>query len=246
MTEYLTLSSLAALLTLTGLEIVLGIDNVIFIAILVSKLPPEQRARIRNIGLFLAMFLRIALLMCISALMGLDKRALFELWGHPITGKDLILLAGGLFLIAKSTHEIHEKLEGSHDHVGGKGAAARVAAVIAQIVMIDLVFSIDSIITAVGMSRQVPIMVAAVVISVAVMMIFSGAVSAFVEKHPTLKMLALAFLIMIGVMLVAESFHQHIERGYIYFAMAFSLGVEVLNIRARRKHAAAHPPAAAT
>ena len=167
MTEYLTLSSLAALLTLTGLEIVLGIDNVIFIAILVGKLRPEQRARVRNIGLFMAMFLRIALLMCISALMGLDKNPLFDLMGHPITGKDLILLGGGLFLIAKSTHEIHEKLEGGGHEQGGKGAAAKVAAVIAQIVVIDLVFSLDSIITAIGMvpKEQVMVMMLAVLTS---------------------------------------------------------------------------------
>ena len=237
MAEYLTLSSLAALLTLTGLEIVLGIDNVIFIAILVGKLPPEQRAKIRNLGLFLAMFLRIALLLCISWIMGLD-RPLFHVASHGFSGKDLILLGGGLFLIAKSTFEIHEKIEGEEDGHGAAKARTAAAAVVAQIIVIDLVFSLDSIITAVGMSRQIPIMIAAVIVSVAVMMAFSGAVSAFVERHPTIKMLALAFLIMIGVMLVAESFHQHIERGYVYFAMAFSLFVEMLNIRARgRRHA---------
>jgi predicted tellurium resistance membrane protein TerC len=237
MSEYLTASSLAALLTLTGLEIVLGIDNVIFIAILVGKLPPEQRAKIRNLGLFLAMFLRIALLMCVSWIMRLDK-PLFEVASHGFSGKDLILLAGGLFLLAKSTHEIHEKIEGGHEKPGEARARASVGGVIAQIIVIDMVFSLDSIITAVGMSQQIPIMVAAVIISVGVMMAFSGAVSAFVERHPTIKMLALAFLIMIGVMLVAEGFHQHIERGYIYFAMAFSLFVEMLNIRThRKKHA---------
>lgn len=237
MSEYLTATSLAALLTLTGLEIVLGIDNVIFIAILVGKLPPEERTKIRNLGLFLAMFLRIALLMCISWIMGLD-RPLFHVASHGFSGKDLILLGGGLFLLAKSTFEIHEKIEGGQETHGKGAAKTAVAAVIAQIIAIDLVFSLDSIITAVGMSRQIPIMIAAVVISVGVMMAFSGAVSAFVERHPTIKMLALSFLLMIGVMLVAESFHQHIERGYIYFAMAFSLFVEMLNIRAhRKKHA---------
>lgn len=230
-----------ALATLTALEIVLGIDNIIFIAILVGKLPPEKRARIRNLGLFLAMFMRIALLLGLTWIMGL-KAVLFSLFGHGFTGKDLILLAGGIFLLVKATHEIHEKLEDKAGEHGPKKQPASTAGVIGQIVAIDLVFSLDSIITAVGMAQQIGIMIAAVVIAVLAMMIFSGTVSAFIEKHPTIKMLALAFLLMIGIMLVADGLGHHIERGYIYFAMAFSLFVEMLNIRAHRRHLQAAPP----
>jgi predicted tellurium resistance membrane protein TerC len=234
MEEYLTMSALASLLTLTGLEIVLGIDNVIFIAILVGKLPEHERTKVRNLGLFLAMFMRIGLLLGITWIMGL-KKDLFTLFGHGFTGKDLILLAGGLFLLAKSTHEIHEKVEDSgHEHGPRKASASRTG-IIGQIIAIDLVFSLDSIITAVGMAQQVGIMIAAVVIAVGAMMIFSGKVSAFIERHPTIKMLALSFLLMIGIMLVADGLGHHIEKGYIYFAMAFSLGVEALNIRIRSK-----------
>jgi predicted tellurium resistance membrane protein TerC len=233
--EYLTFSAFAALLTLTGLEIVLGIDNVIFIAILVGKLPAEQRAKIRNLGLFLAMFLRIALLVCLKWMMGLTT-TLFTLFGHDFSGKNLILLAGGLFLLTKSTREIHEKMDLAEHDASGRKAAASAAGVISQIIAIDLIFSLDSIITAIGMAQQIGVMIAAVILSVLAMMIFSGKVSTFIEKHPTIKMLALAFLLMIGVMLVADGLGHHIERGYIYFAMAFSLFVEMLNIKTRRAH----------
>jgi predicted tellurium resistance membrane protein TerC len=239
MTDLLTFPALAALVTLTGLEIVLGIDNVIFIAILVGKLPPEQRIRTRNLGLFFAMFLRIALLLCLTWIMGLTK-PLFAILGHGFTGKDLILLAGGLFLLVKSTREIHEHTEDRPHAHDPKPNAGR--AVIGQIIAIDLVFSLDSIITAVGMAQQVAIMIAAVVLAVLAMMAFSGAVSAFIERHPTIKMLALSFLLMIGVMLVADGLGYHIERGYIYFAMTFSLFVEMLNIRARRRREAREAP----
>ena len=235
MEHLLSMENLIALLTLTALEIVLGIDNIVFLAILTGKLPEHQRARARRIGLSLAMFMRIGLLLAIKWIMGLTA-PLFGLFGHDFSGRDLILLVGGLFLIAKSTHEIHEKLEGPAEHgpqAGGRAAAF--GAIVAQIVAIDLVFSLDSVITAVGMAKHVEIMILAVIIAVFIMMAFSGAVSAFVERHPTIKMLALAFLLLIGVMLLAEGFDKHVERGYIYFAMAFSLGVEMLNIRARRK-----------
>lgn len=235
MEEYLTLAALASLLTLTSLEIVLGIDNVIFIAILVGKLPEHERAKVRNLGLFLAMFMRIGLLLGITWIMGL-KTVLFTLFNHGFTGKDLILLTGGLFLLVKATHEIHEKIEDKgHAHGPSKQPASK-SGIIGQIIAIDLVFSLDSIITAVGMAQQIGIMIAAVVISVVVMMLCAGRISAFIEKHPTIKMLALSFLLMIGVMLVADGLGHHIPKGYIYFAMAFSLGVEALNIRIRGQH----------
>lgn len=225
------------LLTLTLLEVVLGIDNVVFLAILVGKLPRERQPRARRIGLLLALGARIALLVGITWLMGL-VRPLFTvpLVNFSPTGKDLILLAGGLFLIAKATYEIHERLEGENEKPTGPDDVKRVSEgfVIAQIVMIDLVFSLDSVITAVGIANQLSIMITAVVISIGVMLVFAGAVSDFVNEHPSIKMLALSFLILIGVMLVAEGTHQHIPRGYVYFAMAFSLGVEMLNMRASR------------
>ncbi len=235
MEHLFSVENLIALLTLTTLEIVLGIDNIVFLAILTGKLPEHQRARARRIGLSLAMFMRIGLLLGIKWIMGLTA-PLFTLFGHEFAGRDLIMLVGGLFLIAKSTHEIHEKLEGPADH-GPKagGRAAAFGAIVAQIVAIDLVFSLDSVITAVGMAKHVEIMILAVIVAVFIMMAFSGAVSAFVEKHPTIKMLALSFLMLIGVMLLAEGFDKHVERGYVYFAMAFSLGVEILNIKAGRK-----------
>ncbi len=229
--------ALVTLLTLTLLEIVLGIDNVVFLAILVGKLPPERQPRARQIGLGLALFARIGLLTGITWLMRLTT----PLFTIPVidfspTGKDLILLAGGLFLIAKATYEIHERLEGAEGAHEGGAPPRQVseAFVIFQIVMIDLVFSLDSVITAVGIAKQLAIMIAAVVIAIGIMMAFSGAVSDFVNRHPSVKMLALSFLIMIGVMLVADGTHQHIPRGYAYFAMAFSLGVEMLNIRVSR------------
>ena len=221
-----------ALLTLTLLEIVLGIDNVVFISILAGKLPPDQQAKARKTGLALALITRIILLLGISWIAGLTK-PLFEVFKHPFSGRDLILLVGGLFLIAKSTHEIHGKLEGEEGH-----ASARVtpsfSSVIIQILLLDVVFSLDSAITAVGMVKQVPVMIAAVVISIGFMLLFAGHISRFIDRHPTLKMLALSFLILIGVTLVAESFHREIPKGYIYFAMAFSVGVEVLNLKLRK------------
>lgn len=221
-----------ALCTLTALEIVLGIDNIIFISILAGKLPAHQREKARLLGLGLAMFIRIALLFSLSWLMGLTAPILTVL-GNEISGRDLILLSGGLFLIWKSTHEIHEKLEGEECHSAVKAGAA-FGAVIVQILLLDIVFSLDSIITALGMANQLAVMVAAVVIAVGFMMLFSGKISAFVERHPTIKMLALSFLILIGVALIGDGMDMHIPKGYIYFAMAFSVMVEMLNMRMRR------------
>lgn len=218
-----------SLSTLTILEIVLGVDNVIFISILAGKLPKEQQAKARRIGLSLALVIRVGLLFCLSWIVKLTA-PLFTVMEHAVSGRDLILLLGGLFLIAKSTHEIHQKMEGEHG-----GASARVAptftSVILQIIILDIVFSLDSVITAVGMVNQVGIMIAAVIIAVSVMIAFAGAISAFVEKHPTVKMLALSFLLLIGLSLIAEGMHQHIPKGYIYFAMAFSVFVEILNLK---------------
>ena len=225
-------------LTLTVLEIVLGIDNVVFISILAGKLPAHQQDKARRLGLTLALVTRILLLLGISWIVGLTK-PLFEIFGHPISGKDLILGVGGLFLIAKATHEIHEKLEGEEGHASAK-VAANFTSVIIQILLLDVVFSLDSVITAVGMVNQIPVMIAAVVIAVGFMLVFSGHISRFINKHPTLKMLALSFLILIGVMLVAESFHREIPKGYIYFAMAFSVGVEILNMSLRKKAPPVH------
>jgi predicted tellurium resistance membrane protein TerC len=219
-------------LTLTVLEIVLGIDNVIFISILSNKLPGTQRATARRLGLGLAMGVRILLLLSISWITRLTA-PIFSLWGHEISGRDLVLLVGGLFLLAKATHEIHGKLEGA-EHGSAAPAAPSFASVIVQILLLDIVFSLDSVITAVGMVQQVGVMIAAVVVAVVFMMVFAGPVSDFVERHPTVKVLALAFLLMIGAMLVAEGFHQHNPKGYVYFAMAFSVFVEMLNIRLRR------------
>jgi predicted tellurium resistance membrane protein TerC len=222
-----------ALLTLTVLEVVLGIDNIIFISILAGKLPENQQARARTIGLALAMLTRIALLMSIAWIMRLTE-PLISILGVEISGRDIILIAGGLFLIAKSTHEIHARLEGAE---GGTQAAskAKFRSVIIQIMLLDVVFSFDSVITAVGMTGQLGVMITAVIIAVIFMMLFSGGVSDFVHRHPTVKMLALAFLLLIGVTLIAEGFDQHISKGYIYFAMAFSVFVEMLNIRVRGK-----------
>jgi predicted tellurium resistance membrane protein TerC len=221
-----------ALVTLSALEIVLGIDNIIFISIQASKLPAHQQEKARLLGLGLAMFIRIALLFSLTWLMGLTS-PLFSILGNDISGRDLILILGGLFLIWKSTMEIHEKLEGD-----GVISVTRVSttfgAVIVQILLLDIVFSLDSIITALGMARQLAVMVAAVVIAVVFMMLFSGKISAFVEQHPTIKMLALSFLLLIGVALIGDGFDMHIPKGYIYFAMAFSVMVEMLNLRLRR------------
>jgi predicted tellurium resistance membrane protein TerC len=226
-----------ALLTLSAMEIVLGVDNIVFIAILVAKLPPDKREKIRKIGIGLALIIRIGLLFALSWLMRLTE-PLFTVLGEDISGRDLILLVGGLFLVAKSVHEMHSKLEGGDAHAnGGKGpSAAAVGAVLAQILALDIVFSLDSVITAVGMASQLWVMVTAMIIAVAVMLVFAGKIGDFVERHPTVKILALSFLLLIGVMLVAEGFGQHINKGYIYFAMAFALIVELLNMRLRKVH----------
>jgi predicted tellurium resistance membrane protein TerC len=225
-----------SLLTLTALEIVLGIDNVIFISILAGKLPAEQQAKARQTGLMLALVTRIILLCSISWVMSLTK-VLFVLpiMNVDVTGKSLILLAGGLFLIGKSVMEIHEKLEGADGHGTSGGKAASFRSVIIQILLLDIVFSLDSVITAVGMANQLWVMITAVIIALGVMLAFAGSISSFVNKHPTLKMLALSFLILIGVMLVGESLGHHIPKGYIYFSMAFAFGVEMLNLRLRTK-----------
>ena len=224
--------------TLAVLEIVLGIDNLIFISILVGKLPARDQPLARRLGLGLAMVGRIGLLLSLSWVVRLT-RPLFSVAGQEISGRDLVLIVGGLFLLAKSTHEIHDKLEGEEGR-----ASARVApsftSVLVQVMLLDLVFSLDSVITAVGMVDRISVMVAAVVTAVAVMMAFAGKVSAFIHRHPSVKMLALSFLLMIGVMLVAEGFDQHIPKGYVYFSMAFSVFVEALNIRMRRKAAPVH------
>ena len=227
-----------ALLSLAAMEIVLGIDNIVFITILVGRLPPEQRGWVRQVGLIGALIMRLGLLFALSWIMRLTADVITVL-GHGLSGRDLIMLGGGVFLIGKATHEIHNKLEGpdQHDQAGGRKAAA-FGAVIVQIILLDIVFSLDSVITAVGMAQHLPVMVAAMVLAVGVMLVFAGPVGDFVERHPTMKMLALAFLILIGVMLVAEAFGKHIEKGYIYFAMAFSLLVELLNMRVRRGRAA--------
>ena len=227
-----------ALLTLSVLEIVLGIDNVVFVSILAGKLPGDQRERARRLGMFLAMFIRIALLTAITWVMGLTA-ALFGLFGHDVTGRDLILIVGGLFLIAKSTHEIHLKLEGDEEGSSGRKAAS-FAGVIFQILLLDIVFSLDSVITAVGMAEHLAVMIAAVVIAVIVMMAAARVVSDFVERHPTVKMLALSFLLLIGMSLIGEGWGQHIPKGYIYFAMGFSVFVEAINLRVRAKQAPVH------
>ena len=223
-----------ALATLTALEIVLGVDNIIFITVLVGRLPPERRQRARLIGLALAMLTRILLLLVLAWIMTLT-RPLFEALGREISGRDAILFGGGLFLLWKSVHEIHNSLEGE-PHAEGRPAAAGFAAVIAQIAVIDIVFSLDSVITAVGMVSQIPVMVAAIMLAVVVMMFAAGPIGEFVDRHPTIKMLALSFLILVGFALIAESFNVHVPKGYIYFAMAFSVGVEMLNLRVRAKH----------
>jgi predicted tellurium resistance membrane protein TerC len=222
-----------AFATLTALELVLGIDNIIFISILVDKLPPEKRELARRIGLFMAMFMRIGLLLLLSVIVGLVE-PLFTAFGKDISGRDLILILGGLFLIWKSTGEIHQSLEGEEEH-GGNAVATTMTSVILQIMVIDLVFSLDSIITAVGMVDEVAIMIAAVIVSVGLMMAFASGIGRFVSNHPSIKMLALTFLVVVGVVLMAEGLGHHIPKGYIYFAMAFSLGVEMLNIRFRKR-----------
>jgi predicted tellurium resistance membrane protein TerC len=224
-----------ALATLTALEIVLGIDNVVFISILSSRLPPEEQARARRVGLGLAMLMRILLLLTLAVIVRLTA-PIFVVAGNEISGRDVVLILGGLFLLYKSTHEIHVRLEGESGGTTGSRAVSFVS-VITQIALLDIVFSLDSVITAVGMVDEVPIMIAAVVLAVIVMLVFAGPISDFVERHPTVKILALSFLLMIGVALIADGFDLHIPKGYIYFAMAFSLGVELINLRVRSRSA---------
>jgi predicted tellurium resistance membrane protein TerC len=223
--------------TLTVLEIVLGIDNIVFISILADKLPPEKQGRARIVGLGLAMLTRILLLFSLTWVIGLTA-PLFTVLREEISGRDLVLILGGLFLLAKSTHEIHGNLEGEEGESSVR-VAPSLTSVLIQIALLDIVFSLDSVITAVGMVDEIGVMIAAVVVAIGFMMAFSGAISGFVSRHPTIKMLALSFLILIGVTLIAEGLDQHIPKGYIYFAMAFSVGVEMLNLRARRVHAKA-------
>jgi predicted tellurium resistance membrane protein TerC len=225
-----------SLLTLTALEIVLGIDNIIFISILAGKLPPAEQPRARRLGLALALITRVLLLMSLTWIMGLT-RPLFTLplLQQEISGRDLVLLLGGLFLLWKSVKEIHEKLEDADGHLTARQGAVSFAGVIVQILLLDIVFSLDSVITAVGMASHLGVMVAAVVIALVVMLVFAGAISDFVNRHPTLKMLALSFLILIGVTLVGEGLGQHIPKGYIYFSMAFAFGVEMLNLKLRAR-----------
>jgi predicted tellurium resistance membrane protein TerC len=222
-----------SLLTLTLMEIVLGIDNVVFISILTAKLPPEQQPKARRLGLGLALVFRLGLLFALSWVMGLTA-PLFSVFGKGFSGRDLILLGGGLFLVAKATHEIYDKLEVAHDAQKSGGAGA-FGLILLQILALDIVFSLDSVITAVGMAEHVAVMVVAMVVAVGIMLAFAGAIGEFVNRHPSMKILALSFLLLIGVMLVAEGMGQHVSKGYIYVAMAFSLGVELLNMRFRKQ-----------
>ncbi|HSJ33806.1 MAG TPA: TerC family protein [Acidimicrobiia bacterium] len=229
-----------ALVTLTALEIVLGIDNIVFISILAGKLPEEQQDKARNTGLMLAMGMRILMLLAISWIIGLTD-PWFAIFGNELSGRDLILIVGGLFLLGKATFEIHEKLEGEDPHAQEVTAVATFRSVIVQILLLDLVFSLDSVITAVGMADEIWVMITAVVISIGVMLLSAGAISDFVNRHPTVKMLALSFLILIGFSLIAEGWELHIPKGYIYFAMGFSILVEALNLRVRSKKVSADP-----
>ncbi len=250
--ELFTAKYLLALLTLTLLEVVLGIDNIVFIAIVCGRLPEAQQGKARTIGLLLAMFLRIGLLLAIGWIMGLQQ-PLFSVMGKSFSGSNLIVLGGGLFLIGKATYEIHHRIEGPDDPHAPKREVASFAGVIAQILMLDLVFSLDSVITAVGMVPTTPetrgvsitVMVIAVIVAVLVMLIFSGPISRFILRHPSMKMLALAFLVLIGVVLVVEGWGEHVNKGYIYFAMGFSLGVEMLNLWATKNRKAKHAATAA-
>ncbi len=240
MEQIFTTAALTSILTLTLLEIVLGVDNIIFVSIISSKLPKHEQKKARRIGLIMAMFIRISLLFVLGWILGLEKD-LFNLQdiGLPFnigfSGKDLILLGGGIFLLYKSTSEIHNKLEGVEENVSGKKTASKLSRAIIDISLINIVFSIDSIITAIGMTTNIYVMAISVILSTIAMLLFAGSVGGFVEKHPTVKMLALAFLVMIGTLLIAEAFKVHVPKGYIYFSMAFSFFVEVLNIRMRKK-----------
>jgi predicted tellurium resistance membrane protein TerC len=236
--NWLSPEILIALATLTFLEIVLGVDNIIFISILSGKLPPAQQPRARRLGLLLAMGTRILLLFSLAWVIRLTA-PLFTVFSQEISGRDLILILGGLFLLGKSTHEIHDRLEGEEGHATAK-VAASFASVLIQIALLDIVFSLDSVITAVGMVKEVPVMIAAVVISVVIMMVAAEPISAFVHRHPTVKMLALSFLLLIGMSLIAEGFGHHIPKGYVYFAMGFSVFVEALNLKMRKKTEPVH------
>ncbi|HTV17444.1 MAG TPA: TerC family protein [Polyangiaceae bacterium] len=222
-----------SLLSLSAMEIVLGIDNIIFISILSSKLPPGEQPKARSLGLTLALVMRLGLLFTISWMMQLTQ-PLFDVLGRGVSGRDLILLVGGLFLVGKATYEIHDKLEVEHGAHSTPGGRASFAAILIQILLLDVVFSLDSVITAVGMAPSIVVMMLAMVIAVGVMLIFAGPISSFVEKHPTMKILALSFLLLIGVVLIADGLGQHISKGYIYFAMAFALAVEMINMRVRK------------
>lgn len=233
--EIFSLEALTALVTLTAMEVVLGIDNIVFISIVVARSPAESREKVRKIGIVLALLMRLVLLFSIAWVMGL-KDPLFELFGKSFSGRDLILLGGGLFLLAKSTFEIHHKVEGSPEENIQQISGLASRFILLQIILLDLVFSLDSVITAVGMANEIWIMVVAMLIAMGVMLLSARAIGEFVENNPTVKILALAFLLLIGVMLVAEGMGQHIQKGYIYFAMGFSLLVELLNMRYRKKH----------
>lgn len=239
MEQILTTAALTSIVTLTLLEIVLGVDNIIFVSIISSKLPKGEQKKARRIGLIMAMAIRIALLFVLGWILRLEKE-LFNLqdiglpWNIGFSGKDLILLLGGLFLLYKSTSEIHHKLEGQEENVSGSKTASKLSRAVIDIAVINMVFSIDSIITAIGMTNNIIVMAVSVVLSTVAMLLFAGSVGEFVEKHPTVKMLALAFLVMIGTLLVAEAFKVHVPKGYIYFSMAFSFFVEILNIKMRK------------
>lgn len=235
MESFLNPQAWIALLTLTALEIILGIDNIVFISILAGKLPGKQAARARQTGLMVAMVTRILLLLSIAWIIGLTA-PLFRIFGQEISGRDLILLAGGLFLLGKSTHEIHERLEGETKHVRSR-VIPSFGGVVLQIGLLDIIFSLDSVITAVGMANQLWVMIAAVIIAIGIMLASAGTISDFVNRHPTIKMLALSFLLLIGFSLIVEALEFHIPKGYIYFAMAFSVFVEMLNLKARTREA---------
>jgi predicted tellurium resistance membrane protein TerC len=239
MSDLFTSENLISLLTLSAMEIVLGIDNIVFIAILSQRVPQQQRSKVRRLGLLLALGMRLGLLFALSWIMRLTQ-PLFTVVGNEISGRDLVLLGGGLFLLAKSTHEIYDKLEGDHVEYGGSGRMSSFASVLLQIMVLDIVFSLDSVITAVGMARSLHVMVAAMIIAVVVMLIFANGISEFINRHPSMKILALSFLLLIGSLLVADGLGKHIEKGYIYFAMAFSLVIELLNMRFRKKQAPVH------
>ena len=227
--------SYVSLVTLTAMEVVLGIDNIVFISILTGKLPLAEQPKARRLGLSLALLMRLGLLFTLSWVMGLTS-PWFALFGRGFSGRDLILLGGGLFLIGKSTHEIYDKLEVAHTSEAGAGGTHSFGLILAQILALDVVFSLDSVITAVGMAQHISIMVIAMVVAVGLMLVFAGGIGDFVNRHPSMKILALSFLLLIGIMLVAEGMGQHVGKGYIYFAMAFSLGVELLNMRLRKQN----------